>query len=42
MAIHKLDLNDFRNLRIRVKLSLEEIANGVEKKIKVKRCQELI
>jgi len=25
------------NLRIRVKLSLEEIANGVEKKIKVKR-----
>src|SRR5690606_11697318 len=25
------------NLRIRVKLNLEEIANGVEKKIKVKR-----
>ena len=25
------------NLRIRVKLTLEEIANGVEKKIKVKR-----
>ena len=25
------------NLRIRVKLTLEEIANGVEKKVKVKR-----
>lgn len=28
------------NLRIRVKLSLEEIANGVEKKIKVKRKKQ--
>ena len=28
------------NLRIRVKLTLEEIANGVEKKIKVKRKKQ--
>ena len=26
------------NLRVRVKLSLEEIANGVEKKIKIRRA----
>ena len=30
------------NLRIRVKLTLEEIANGVEKKIKVKRKKQAL